>query len=82
MFYMERQNLDEHNDADVSYLQTKCMDLEEFKGGGGGGWGGKMEVKCRKDRRRIVHDLLFQLFLLFFLSLAKIFNYTDGCCKY
>lgn len=75
MFSMERQNLDEHNDADVSYLQTKCMDLEEFKGG-------KMEVKCRKDRRRIVHDLLFQLFLLFFLSLAKIFNYTDGCCKY
>lgn len=76
MFSMERQNLDEHNDADVSYLQTKCMDLEEFKGGG------KMEVKFRKDRRRIVHDLLFQLFLLFFLSLAKIFNYTDGCCKY
>lgn len=41
MFYMERQNLDEHNDADVSYLQTKCMDLEEFKGGGGGGGGAR-----------------------------------------
>lgn len=48
MFYMERQNLDEHNDADVSYLQTKCMDLEEFKGGGGGGGGqdgGKMQKR-------------------------------------
>lgn len=48
MFYMERQNLDEHNDADVSYLQTKCMDLEEFKGGGGGVGGqdgGKMQKR-------------------------------------
>lgn len=46
MFSMERQNLDEHNDGDVSYLQTKCMDLEEFKRGGGGGQdGGKMQKR-------------------------------------
>lgn len=45
MFSMERQNLDEHNDADVSYLQTKCMDLEEFKRGGGGQDGGKMQKR-------------------------------------